>query len=343
MQHLIDANRRSAADFGWSPADFGAGRFDAGLVAAVQAFQADRILQPTGVVDRSTFQALQAQQELAELVAADERVGQRIAQVGKGRGDDAEIAPFAGVRLQLPRSTPPRGLDALPVDAIVCDVQHWEAMPRRIRTLGFAWTATRPDLLQRVVSQVEAFVHRGSAAVVLGLPGQALDAADADPRLMLAALDALQAAAGACPTGLALRIDPDPPTEVRKATLRLLRGRFTALLPFVPGDFEGKAPEPYLGQIFAQGNVLLQIRAARSFPTFVLDDATTPEKILRARLFLREKQHRGHGFSYPVPRHLDAAAFGDLPDRVLAIDPAPAAGAYHRPAERRRATRGSRD
>lgn len=331
MDQLIAANRRSAADYGWRPADFGAKGFDAGLIARVQAFQAERILDATGFVDRSTFRALQQLTDLVGLVAADQKEHRRQVQFGLGYGNDAEVAPFLGIRMHLQRSQSPRGLAAMPAGAgIVCDVKWASALPLKSPATCFAWVPTRPDLLGQVHAQVQEAVHHGAVGIVLGLPEKVLAEADVDSRPLHNALDALQAVA-TCPVAVGLRVDPWHATpKPRLAMLAQMKGRFVAAVTFLSGrDFQAAA-EPCLGKLFGRTKGQLQIAGACNFPTFLLDNATPPDHIIRARMWLRRMQHRGHAFSWPMPAHLIAAALGDLPDQLTAIDPAPPAEAYHR-------------
>jgi len=317
VEDLADLNRRSSALYGWGPADFGAPAFDDRLVEAVRAFQRDRIIEETGVVDRTTFRVLLEQRKVAEIAAEDEVERRRASQAGLGYGDDAEIAPFAGLRVQMPRSMQPAPVP--PATGLVCDVRWAHCLPDP-PPVGFAWVPTRSDLVQRVAADVRAFVAR-APVIVLGVADRTIAEAQADTGPLLAALGALRAAAGDATIALGVRIDPfrDPR---RHASLEALRGP-TILAPFIPPDFGGRDPEGYLSLMFTRGAMHLGVPTARSFPTFVLDSGTDPAKITRARIFLRNRQHRGHAYSWPMTADQHAAAFGPVPDRVVAIDPGP--------------------
>ena len=62
----IERNKQHASVNGWSPEDFGVKRFDEELVEAVKAFQSERFISETGVVDWRTFKALKAYREQLE-------------------------------------------------------------------------------------------------------------------------------------------------------------------------------------------------------------------------------------------------------------------------------------
>lgn len=318
MQDLIRLNQSSAALYGWGPADFGVPRFDDHLVEAIRTFQRDRILDETGIVDRATFRVMQEQRKIAEIAAEDEAVRRKKSQAGLGYGDDAEIAPFAGLRLHLPRAMQP--VLCPPATGLVCDVRWAHCLPDP-PPVGFAWVPTRSDLVQRVAADVRAFAAR-SPVIVLGVADRTIAEAQADTGPLLAALGVLRAAAGAALIALGVRIDPYRDRQ-RDGVLKAMRGQATILAPFVPADFGGMAPESYLIQMFQFGSMHLGVPTARSFPTFVLDTGVDPAKITRARIYLRNRQHRGHAYSWPLTADQQIAAFGPVPDQVVSIDPGP--------------------
>lgn len=328
---LLSANRRTAEDYGWSPADFGCDDYDQTLIKAIADFQSDRILVPTGYVDLLTFKCLKEQHKLAPLVEINRKRLAMRALHGIGWGNDRQVAPWTGVRLRLAPKFPVTAPHP-PCDGLIVDIAHADKLPLSAhlrgqrdpiagddQVSGILWLGVRDDQVLATQQRLRKFLATKPQSITIGLLDSVLTECHDDPQRLVAAVDVMLDECGTVPVALAYRPTPYRKDPRRQPLLAELSGRFQVVQFLLPPVFS-VAPEQWVKAALIQLCAAMQIRQSEVFPIFTLTPESLPDHVLRLRHWMRVRNYRGHAFTWPIPDHMHDAVFGEIPAEMVGFD-----------------------
>lgn len=319
---------------GWIPEDFGAVLFNDELVRAIEIFQEERMMEPTGVADWRTFKALLTYRAALKEAEYDRQRRANLRHLGAVDSlppDDPRVvasSAFAGVGVMLDHEVNLALLSRLLREGTVEHLIVPRAHPEIARVARLASEAGRRVSVAGGSSYgvITGLSRASRGATVTGLVVAMPDVRDWAQAMH--ADKARKAVEGLRETGLpvALLMPSWHPrwcvTPIEKRIWHSMLDLADVYMPRVPGPCRGDAPEYWMGVCFAEWSIALgrMNNAARwIFPMYEPARGDSDHAI-RFRAYLKSRGVRGYSFS-KLPQDAGRGPyFGELPARVRRID-----------------------
>lgn len=330
----IEQNVVESTKLGWAPGDFGAAGFGPELIRAIEIFQEERMMRPTGVANWRTYKALLTYRSALKEASVDRQRRDNLRHLGAVDSlpeDDPRVvasAAFAGVGVMVGHDTSLSLLSRLLRSG---HVEHL-IVPRGHPELGLVArfasdTGRRLSVAGASSYGVKTGLSRASRRVtvtgaVVAMPdvrdwAQAVHADKARRALVELREEGLPVALLMPSWHPRWRTTPKE-KEIWLSMLDLA----DVYMPRVPGGYRGGAPEYWMGVCLAEWSIALgrMNNAARwIFPMYqpMLGDS---DHTVRFRAYLKSRSVRGHAFS-ELPNDAGCGPyFGPLPGHIRKID-----------------------
>ena len=335
---LDEDNRASSRTLGWSPADFGAERFDEGLRKAVAEWQAQHFIPATGVVDPVTWRAVVDRREGLEDASIRQPREDTLAELcsvsryAEGHSAVARSAAFCGVSVRVGKAAELANLEPAhraalaTVQVPAAELAAAEAyglptLPGVLVVHAVGAVASHADEVASAFATADAVL--ASRANVVGVVLELDDAGWAqvvhDCARFTTAAAVFATVLPGTPIASAAALRANALALHERQAWRTLGG-VDACLPPVPGAWPNGAVEAALGQSLSNWSIFAHLRPCFAFPVYHATEATDATQLHRFRLWLASRGARGYGLSGSTAKHHLEALLGPMPDSVPRID-----------------------